>query len=139
MKKVLLSVGLLAALSVSGDSFAQTKKVNPWKHCGIGAMIFDDNPTAAALSNIIWDLGTTAVTSNTVSRDTCDSKEIASAQFIEDNFDQLANELAVGEGEAVDALLEMTNAKVVDLRKSLLENLDASRSEKAQALYFAAI
>ena len=59
IKKITLATTLMAAL-LSGNAMAQDD-INPWKHCGIGAMIFDDNGAAAAISNIIWDLGTTAL------------------------------------------------------------------------------
>lgn len=117
--------------------FAQD--INPWKHCGIGATIFDDNETAAAISNIIWDLGTTAVTSNTVSQDTCDSKMITSVQFLQDNFEQLSAELATGEGASVDAFIALTGADVNNLRSALLVSLDDSRQAQVEALYFASV
>ncbi|MCP3429189.1 DUF3015 family protein [Opacimonas viscosa] len=138
MKKTLLGLGIISALAMAAPASANDVKINPWKHCGIGATIFDDNPTAAAVSNVIWDLGTTAVTSNTASEDSCASQEIAAAQFIEDNLEQLSTELAAGEGHAVQAFVELTNAEVTTLRTALLDNIDASRNEQAQAIYFAA-
>ncbi len=82
--KIKLKITIIAFLmvSISGLSFAEdtkteiktesnsqaktenNKKLNLWVDCGIGAMIFDNTAWAAATSNIIWDLGITATTSN---------------------------------------------------------------------------
>ena len=64
MQRILAVVAiiLLAALPMTG--MAQKKKeLNPWIDCGIGAMIFTETNWAAVISNVIWDLGTTAVIS----------------------------------------------------------------------------
>ncbi|WP_235956226.1 hypothetical protein [Grimontia sedimenti] len=51
-------------------------------------MIFNDIPAAAGISNVIWDLGTTAVSSNISSQETCEGSRVKAAMFIQDNFDQ---------------------------------------------------
>ncbi|MCA1769484.1 MAG: DUF3015 domain-containing protein [Halomonas sp.] len=113
MKIVTLSAAALAGslmlLGTASATAATNSNINPWQHCGIGAMIFDDNTTAAAISNVIWDLGTTAVTSATISPDTCNSKDIRVAQFIDETYDQLAMETAMGEGEHLAAALGLMN------------------------------
>jgi len=113
MKFVTLSAAALAGsllvLGTASATAATKDNINPWQHCGIGAMIFDDNTTAAAISNVIWDSGTTAVTSATISPDTCNSKEIEVAQFIDETYDQLAMETAMGEGEHLAAALGLMN------------------------------
>ena len=48
---------------------------NAYVQCGIGAAIFKNNKTAAIISNIIWDLGTTAISSQTSSPETCEGKK----------------------------------------------------------------
>ncbi len=106
MKKM-VSIAIAAA-ALSTNAFAQdAENVNPWKHCGIGAAIFDDNGTAAAISNIIWDLGTTAITSKVSSEDTCNGKRTKVAMFIQDNFDAVLEQTAMGEGEHVNAMLDI--------------------------------
>ena len=71
-------LGATTALTLSATTFANDHQgeINPWQHCGIGAAIFDDNTTAAAISNVIWDSGTTAVTSATISPGSCEGEEI---------------------------------------------------------------
>lgn len=101
--------GSLMLLGATTVSAAGQDDINPWKECGIGAGIFDDNGTAAALSNIIWDSGTTAVTSATLSPETCSGKQVEVAQFIDQTYDQLAMDTATGEGEHLTAALSLMN------------------------------
>ena len=107
MKKLTLCA-LVASTLMAGNVAAEDKPyVNPWKHCGIGAMIFNDNGAAAAISNIIWDLGTTAVSSKVSSVESCEGKEVKTAQFIQDNFKKVLEETSQGSGEHLTAMLNM--------------------------------
>ncbi|MFG6665867.1 DUF3015 family protein [Halomonas sp. HNIBRBA4712] len=136
MKFAILSAATLSSCLMMGISTvaADAKRdINPWQHCGIGAAIFDNNTTAAALSNVIWDSGSTAVTSATISPDTCSSKEIKVAQFIDTTYDQLAMETAMGKGEHLTAALDLMNcsasaeqAVVSQLRADLQSNTAAT-------------
>lgn len=92
-------------LAINTAAAQGNSDLNPWQHCGIGAAIFDDNETAAAISNVIWDSGTTAVTSATVSPETCSSEEIDVANYIDITNDALTAELAMGDGDHVSGLL----------------------------------
>ncbi|MCU7554917.1 DUF3015 family protein [Alteromonas sp. ASW11-19] len=144
MKKVFLSAFATAVLMAStapvmAAEDGQVEKLNPWKHCGIGAAIFDNNGTAAAISNIIWDLGTTALTTGTASEDMCNGERTKTAMFINENLDQLELELAVGEGQALEAVVAMTGGDVVSMRNALNSAVDGTRVEKAQAIYFSAL
>lgn len=130
-------LGATTVLTLSTTAFANDHQgdINPWQHCGIGAAIFDNNTTAAALSNVIWDSGTTAVTSATISPETCESQEVKVAQFIDETYDQLAMEAAMGEGEHLTAALGLVgcdasnSASVSQLRNDLSTvSADASYS-----------
>lgn len=99
------------ALTVSAQAGEnETKKpgssVNPFSHCGIGAAIFE-NDTAAAISNVIWDLGTTAMTSGISSPQTCNGKDVAAAQFIHETYTNLEEETAQGQGQHITAMLNI--------------------------------
>lgn len=95
---------LLGALPVTG--MAQSKKeLNPWIDCGIGAMIFTETTWAAAISNVIWDLGTTAVISDQSSQNTCNSKKAQTALYIGVNYASLTEETAKGDGKHLRAML----------------------------------
>ncbi|MCG5514674.1 MULTISPECIES: DUF3015 family protein, partial [unclassified Ectothiorhodospira] len=63
--------------------------------------------------NVIWDSGTTAVTSATLSPQTCSSKEIEVARFVDETYEQLAMETAMGEGEHLTAALGLMSCDAV--------------------------
>lgn len=137
-------IAMVGTLSVSASIQAQDTKLNPWKQCGIGAMIFDDNPTAAAISNIIWDLGTTAVTSASASENTCEGSKVAAAQFINETYASIEQDLVKGKGDHLYAMLSMMSCSqdsASSIRDQLADNLadndyvSASNEVKAQSLY----
>jgi hypothetical protein len=109
----LLSLVAVVAVSATFTSnlYAADKAVgsgpNPYSDCGIGAALFTENKTLAVTSNVIWDLGTTAVTSATASPETCNGKKVAVATFILESYDQLAEDTARGEGEHLTTLLQL--------------------------------
>jgi len=110
-KKILL--GLAAtALSVSAFTTTAATKApgsgpNPFSDCGIGAALFKDTKWAAVTSNVIWDIGTTAVTSATASPETCSGKQVQTAKFIIDNYDNIAENIAKGDGKHLTAMYQV--------------------------------
>jgi len=118
MKKLsmLAVAGVLSAgvMMAPQQAVAQSAQVNPWQHCGIGAMIFPENGVAAAISNIIWDLGTTAVTSATVSPEQCGTTLMNVALLIDSSYDQLAIETAQGSGEHLNAALNLVGCSATE-------------------------
>lgn len=142
------------ALALAAPSTAQTTRdaPNPWLDCGLGAMIFpDDNlEVAAAVSNIIWDLGTTAVSSAASSPDSCSGlSNVKSAMFVKRTYAQLEVETAKGEGAYLTALSELMGCgadhQAAFIQQVRLDMADTfaqanfaglSDDEKAQAFYF---
>ena len=121
---------------------------NPYSDCGIGAALFPNHNVGAVISNVIWDIGTTAVTSATASPETCQGSDAQAAAFIFETYDQLLEETAKGRGEHIASLmniLEVPEAKqqdlVADIRLSLAKDLASSdfehlnKVEKAEAFY----
>lgn len=106
MRKV-VAVMLLAAVPVIGFAQDAKKELNPWIDCGIGAMLFDETTWAAVISNIIWDLGTTAVISDASSQHTCNSKKAKTALFIGATYANLSEETAKGDGKHLRAMLSI--------------------------------
>jgi hypothetical protein len=139
MKKIL---GAAALLLISASSVqAADAKLNPWQQCGIGAMIFPETPIGAAISNIIWDLGTTAVTSASASEDTCKGQRTATALFINETYKQLEDEIVQGEGAHLTAMMSMmscdTSAKNT-IRTEVADKVlgsDAVNTVKAEQLF----
>ena len=107
--KALAAITLLALCGATTPSMAQNKAQgsgpNPFVDCGIGAALFPETHWAAVTSNVIWDIGTTAVTSATMSPETCSGKNMKAALFINDTYETLAEETAKGSGEHLSALM----------------------------------
>lgn len=152
IKKVVLFTALLAISQSSAFAQDDSKKPgsgpNPFTHCGIGAALFPDTNWAAVTSNVIWDAGTTAVTSATASPQTCSGKHIVAAMFINDTYDKLAEETARGEGEHLVTVLNILEcsgahqARAIEATRSALGKVIAQpgyatqdRTEKASQFY----
>ena len=154
MKKYLgfISAVLALTLSMSSLSFAAGKgdgKLNPWTECGIGAMIFSDTGWAAAISNVIWDLGTTASTTTSSSPDMCEGDTVKVAAFINETYNNIAEETASGSGDHITAALNVLGcdgqahsditASVRSDFSSMIQDssyAEKTNSEKAEAYYF---
>ncbi len=103
----LLSSVFTFASSASAESKASGSGPNPYTDCGVGATLFPDTNWAAISSNVIWDLGTTAITSATTSPNTCNGKNVKTALFIRDSYMQLVEEAAIGQGSHLTAALNL--------------------------------
>ncbi|MEO1656953.1 MAG: DUF3015 family protein [Pseudomonadota bacterium] len=140
-----VAVGAMAVTSAQAQEMRDT--INPWLDCGIGAMIFpDDNlEVGAGISNVIWDLGTTAVTSAQSSPDTCNgTSNVKMAVFIQRTYPTLEAELAKGYGDNLSALAGMVGTEdeaafVASLRGEMAGVMAADDAAKPEALYYAAL
>lgn len=102
LKTLLPAIAVLIFSAASADSH----KPSAYKDCGIGAALFE-NDTGAIISNVIWDLGSTALTSATASEDTCEGFNADAAAFINESYDRLVEDTAVGQGQHLDTLLSI--------------------------------
>lgn len=112
MISFLKSALIVLALSFGFTSATIAKEAtgsgpNPFVDCGIGAALFPDTHWAAVTSNIIWDAGTTAVTSATSSPETCSQQQVRAALFIRDAYPSVIEQTASGQGEHVTAMLDI--------------------------------
>ncbi len=141
----LIGLSCVSAQASSGDrTFGEI-----YTQCGLGGLL--SNPMKdpfkepmAVITNITWDLGTTAITSNISSDGTCAGDPTKVAAFINTSYDKLEQELAQGEGEYLDTLVSMTKpadttkeAYIASIRSDFA-NVVASNSsdfEKKEALY----
>lgn len=108
---VVALTGLFSFSAFAQSSGAVGSGPNPFSDCGIGAALFPETAWAAVTSNVIWDVGTTAVTSATMSPQTCSAKKLKTALFIRDTYDKLAEDVARGSGEHIATVLEMFQCK----------------------------
>lgn len=124
IKQIATSVLLLSSLA----------SANPWTECGIGGAIgslVEKQPASnviASVSNIVWDLGTTATTSAISSPDLCSNTSVAAARFINDSYATLESETAIGEGESLVALMDIM-ATEESARASILAEVRAEYSK----------
>jgi len=110
------------------------------KECGIGAAIFKNTPAAAAISNIIWDLGTTATLSDITGK--CNyTKNVKVAMFVSSSYDKLETEVVTGNGQYLETLSELSGKKISDIRASFTKVVSGkeyskmSEVQKADKLY----
>jgi len=119
-----------------------------YSECGLGAMIAPNNQACAVLSNFTWDYGSTAITSNISSPDTCKGGYGKTAMFIHDSYETLENEISSGSGDYIDTLMLLAGVEegesdvfLNNLRKDfskLVERdnyVQLSLFEKSEALY----
>ncbi|WP_241971893.1 DUF3015 family protein [Aliidiomarina taiwanensis] len=151
MKKLTMTLIAGAVLGASAlvsapASAKMADGVNPWQHCGIGSYVFPDNGVAAAISNVIWDLGTTAVTSATVTPETCNSNLVTTALLIDSSYDQLVMQTAQGSGEHLNAALNLAGCSATAETVGALRNdlnavvssagyADMTHEDKAYSFY----
>ncbi|MEP0176941.1 MAG: DUF3015 family protein [Paraglaciecola sp.] len=143
MKKSIFGTMLLASLS--SGVFAAGNGPNPFSDCGIGAALFKDTAWAAVTSNVIWDVGTTAVISATASPETCNGTSYQTAVFINETYESLEQNMIQGEGEYINTLAtimscdaEATSKMTAEVRQNIASAelaIDSSRLEKAEDLY----
>lgn len=141
MKKLLLVLVCLSAF----PQFASARNV--WRECGIGGMIFTKTGWAAVVSNVIWDLGTTATTSNVSSDELCEGTAASlTAKYVNESYALLEEEIAVGEGEHLAAMLDIMGCAqhenmIQSLRQDLSQKMaqpnyrTQSHNQKAESFY----
>ena len=140
----------LAALSVPVcTQVSQAREfADIYTECGLGAMIAPRNSAVAAITNVTSDLGTTAISSNISSPDSCQGGQGRTAAFINKAYESLEANLAGGNGKYLDTLaaLAVTDPLARQsfkdaLRKDFAEAvavpgyLSKSRFEREQMLY----
>jgi len=148
MKKSLISaITLLAAFSMTQTASAR-EFADIYVQCGLGAMIAPNTPAVAAVTNVTWDLGTTAILSNATSPETCKGGSAKTAAFIHDSYTPIENDLAKGQGEYLDTLMATTDCDAsahAEIASAVREDFatvvaqpgyaERSRFEKAESLF----
>ena len=109
---------------------------NPFTQCGIGAALFPNTSWLAVTSNVIWDIGATAITSAVSSPQTCSAKEAATARLIIETLPELERDLALGAGPYLDVLyatIECDSAAHPALGAELRKAYGASWADESYA------
>lgn len=114
-----------------------------YKQCGIGGALFgNSSPILAIISNVTWDLGTTAATSDSMSPDTCQGGDVRAAVLINEAFPSVEKDLASGQGAHLSALQNVANCESVAVVREQYGKYaqtasysTATQEQNAQALY----
>lgn len=110
-KTVKLSLAAMTALMLTTAQDSQAREfADIYTECGLGAMIAPKNEAVAAVTNVTWDLGTTAISSNISSADTCVGGKAKVASFINDSYKNIEQDLAAGNGEYLNTLATLAKA-----------------------------
>ncbi|MGO1249854.1 DUF3015 family protein [Psychrobacter sp.] len=115
LKKIVLASAVVAMVPFSAANADLASGLNTtdtgrtveqiYKECGLGGALFaDTSPILAIISNVTWDLGTTAATSDSMSPETCQGSDVRAAVLIKEAFPSVENDLASGQGAHLSAL-----------------------------------
>lgn len=107
MKYIKAGLMLIVMMATVGTASAQRDFAAIYKECGLGAMLFPDDPIIAVVTNVTWDLGTTAVSSELLSPETCNGNSASMAAFIMDTHPQIEQDLTIGEGVHLSSVMSM--------------------------------
>jgi hypothetical protein len=130
----------LFAIAAAAFCFAQSASAREfadiYTECGLGAMIAPNNAAVAAVTNVTWDLGTTAISSNASSADSCKGGKTKTAAYIFQSYAQLEKDLAKGQGQHLTALMTIAGCAAdtqADVARSLREGFASSVASPAYA------
>lgn len=107
-----IAIAMLPFGTASADLGSQFKTVDTgrtieqiYKECGLGGALFgNSSPILAIISNVTWDLGTTAATSDSMSPENCQDGNVQAAVLINEAFPSVEKDLASGQGAHLSAL-----------------------------------
>ncbi len=142
-KRILLAAISAGMCLVAGQAGAR-EFADIYTECGLGALIAPNNSAVAAVTNVTWDLGTTAISSNASSADTCSGGKTKTAAYVFQQYAQIEKDLSQGNGKHLTALMETASCDAgaaSALRASFADSVSRpeyvrqTRFEKAQALF----
>lgn len=130
----------LTQTSVLAQSTRTAEQI--YQECGIGGMLFgDSNPLGAVISNVTWDLGTTAMSSNISSEGNCVAPEVENMAFIHNSYNAIVADSAKGNGKYLQSLAKISNKTTEDIRVTIKSLVAVSgytaqtQAQKANNLY----
>ncbi len=141
-----LKLVCMVFLGASMTSVAQAREfADIYTECGLGALIAPRNEAVAAVTNVTWDLGTTAISSDVSSPENCKGGQAKTAALIFQAYPSVETDLAQGQGEHLSALLNLAGCEEAlhatvsgALRTDFGQRLQVSgitRYDQAQSLY----
>lgn len=103
MKKIVMILAVGASTLSVGAQAREFAEI--YTQCGLGAMIAPSSDAVAAVTNVTWDLGSTAISSNISSPDTCQGGKKKVASLLLQSLPQIEQDLARGQGHYATTLL----------------------------------
>ncbi|HFU75595.1 MAG TPA: DUF3015 domain-containing protein [Campylobacterales bacterium] len=141
MKKIRFTLSVIAMGVLFAPQVQARDLEGILKECGIGASIFKSTPAAAAISNIIWDLGTTATSSDLSSPESCKGGNAKVAMLIGNSYDTLETEIAEGKGKYLNTLSTLSGKSTTEIRHGFASFVSTdeynkmTKQQKAQKLF----
>jgi hypothetical protein len=147
-KAVMATVVLVSTI---GTASAQRDFAEIYKECGLGALLFPDDPIIAVVTNVTWDLGTTAVLSELSTPENCKGNSAMMASLVIDAHPQLEQDLAIGEGDYLASMVDLMGCEGTEVQAASALRAQFSQAastgtyfemddySKAEALYNAAL
>lgn len=122
-----IAAGLAMTLAMPANADQPKRQfADIYTECGLGAVIAPNNAVVAAVTNVTWDLGTTAISSNATTPEACHGSRASTAAFIYEAYPSIEQDLSRGEGEHLSALLRIAGCETSmhpDLALSLRSDL----------------
>ncbi len=138
MNKMIVAAAVALSTLAPLQAQAQGRDVGQiYTECGLGGAIAPTSDVVAAITNITFDLGTTAISSNLSSPETCNGgKEVKAAALIINNTVALENEAAAGQGATLAALEAVSGCSTRNLRSDLAAApAGQAQMERAQLIW----
>jgi len=145
--KIKTTLAIVAiSILMTPQAYAKTKEGTALKtiftKCGVGAMIFDDEPILAGLTNFFLPYSSLSATSTYFSSDDkCASGTKKVAVLIVGAYDEIEAEIAVGQGKYLTTLSELSGKSTAEIRTKFSSVLtsenyqELSKEEKAEKLF----
>lgn len=147
MKK-LAALLFASTMVMAQGAYAQRDFGQIYVECGLGALIAPNTAWVAVVTNITWDLGTTAISSELSTPESCKGGDSQAAAFIHESYEPLAMDLAQGNGDHLAALMaipgcdasvqpELSNAMRADFAEMVGQTnySNMNQMEKSEGLY----
>lgn len=128
MRTKLLTIAF-ALTALSGTAAARDAG-EVYAQCGIGGALFKDSPILASISNVTFDLGTTAISSNLFTPENCSGgNKKKTAAFIYETQTALEQDIAKGKGQYLTSLYEVSGCAASNKNTQALREGLAATSE----------
>ena len=136
-QKKLITAALITSSLACSHLLQAREFADIYTECGLGAMIAPNNDTVAAITNVTWDLGTTAISTDVSSPENCNGGNAETASFIYESYDQIEKDIASGHGKFLDTLITLSaidQSRAETFKKSLRQSFTQLVSKEGYSI-----